>query len=336
MISTLIIGTGSIGERHLRAFQATGRCLVSACEPNEALRQKIEAIYACSVYPSLAEAFEANSFDAAILCTPANTHISIARACIAAGLHLLVEKPLSVSTEGVDELIAEAASRRVVVRVAYVHRSIPTIIAAREILQSGRLGSIRHVSVVAGQNFPSFRPSFASTYYAKRATGGGCIQDSLTHLFHAVEWLVAPITKVFCDASNQALETREVEDTVNVTARLQGDIPASFSCNQFQAPNEITITAHGLLGSIKIALHQQRLGVLLAGESCWTWTQIPPEERDAMFIRQAHAFLDATQGKSDTLASLAAGLQTLKVNLAALRSSDERTEITIEPPPLAR
>jgi hypothetical protein len=45
--------------------------------------------------------------------------------------------------------------------------------------------------------------------------------------------------------------------------------------------------------------------------------------------------LDATQGKSDTLASLAAGLQTLKVNLAALRSSDERTEITIEPPPLA-
>jgi predicted dehydrogenase len=325
MTSLLIIGTGSIGERHLRCFQSTGRCRVSACEPNDELRKTISERYGCETYSSLEDAFIAGPWDAAVICTPAHTHIPMARTCVAAGISVLIEKPLAVSLEGVEDLAAEATARQVAVRVAYVHRSIPTIMATREIAQSGRLGAVRHVTAISGQNFPTFRPAYASTYYAHRATGGGTIQDALTHIVHAVEWIVAPIESVFCDASHQALATREVEDTVNLIARLEGGIPASFVQNQFQAPNETTITLHGVQGSLRAEVHRQRVGLFLVGESDWTWTSLPAEDRDAMFVRQAEAFLNACAGQPDSLSTLAEASQTLKVNLAALKSSDRQT-----------
>lgn len=329
MKSILIIGTGSIGERHLRCFLATGRRKVAACEPNESLRKTIQEKYGCVVYASLDEALAAEAWDATVICTPAHTHIPIARQCVERGSHVLIEKPLSVSLEGIEELVTLASAKQVAVRVAYVHRSIPVVMAVRDIVRSGKIGEVRHVVVKAGQNFPGARPAYASTYYAKRASGGGCIQDGLTHVLHAVEWIIGPIERVYCDATHEALATKEVEDTVNLVARLRGNVPAAFTINQFQAPNEVTLSFNGLLGSVRAELHYQRYGILLMGESDWTWFDMPQEERDAMFIRQAEAFLDSTEGRPDYLSTLEDGLQTLKVNLAALKSSDTHQEVII-------
>ena len=327
--SILIIGIGSIGERHLRCFQSTGRCRVAACDPSAALREKISSHYGCEAHASVEDALAAGPWDAAVICTPANTHIPIARTCVAAGLSVLIEKPLSVSLDGLDALATEAESSGRVVRVAYTHRSIPTNIALREIVQSGQLGSLKHVTMVAGQNFPAGRPAYASTYYAQRSSGGGCIQDALTHLLHLVEWIVAPIETVYCEASHQALETADVEDTVNLIAKLEGGIPASFTTNQFQAPNELTLTLHGLKGSARAEIHRQRVGLLFLGDMEWTWTPLPTEERDATFVRQAKAFLNACEGKPDHLSTLAEATQTLRVNLAALQSSDTKCLVAI-------
>lgn len=329
MKSLLIIGTGSIGERHLRCFQATGRGEVAACEPNPTLRATIQERYGCKAFASLDEALAAGTWDASVICTPAHTHIPIAHRCLEHGSHILIEKPLAVSLEGIEELVALAASKQKVIRVAYVHRSIPVVASAREMVRSGRIGEVRHVVVTAGQNFPAARPAYASTYYARRSSGGGCIQDGLTHILHAVEWTMGPIERVYCDASHEALATEEVEDTVNLTARLQGNVPACFSINQFQAPNEVTLSFNGLLGSVRAEVHRQRYGIQLQGEPDWTWFDLPAEERDAMFIRQADGFLDAVDGMPDHLATLEDGLQTLKVNLAALQSADTRKEVII-------
>lgn len=329
MKSILIIGTGSIGERHLRCFKATDRCEVSACEPNEILRRKMVETYGCPAFPSVEEALKVGPWDAAVICTPAHTHIPIARQLLDQGSHLLIEKPLSTTLDGIDDLIRRAAEKQAVVRVAYVFRSIPVVVAMREALQTPGLTDIRHIVVTAGQDFPKARPAYASTYFARRETGGGCIQDALTHQVHAVEWLAGPIERVYCDASHEVLAEVKVEDTANLTARLHGGIAAAFTINQYQSPNELTLSFHGAGGSVRAELHENRLGVQLAGESDWTWQNFPVEERDAMFIRQAHSFLDAVEGRADNLATLEDAFQTLKVNLAALRSADLRQEIVL-------
>lgn len=329
MKSVLVVGTGSIGERHLRCFQNLESGVVAGCEPNAALREKIADTYGCEVFSALDEALASRSWTAVVICTPAHTHIPIATRCAEMGIHLLLEKPLSTSLDGIPALIQTAAGRGLVARVAYVHRSIPTVMAARKLLLSGVTGAVKHVVATAGQHFPTARPAYASTYFARRESGGGCIQDAITHTIHAVEWLVAPFTRVFCDASHQALAGVEVEDTVNVVGRLRGDIPVSVVQNQFQAPSELCITIHGLLGSVRVELHRQRVGFLPLGGQDWQWSDLPPEERDGMFVRQARSFLGAIDGEPDDLATLEDGLQTLKVNLAALRSADERKEFLI-------
>lgn len=329
MNSILIIGTGSIGERHLRCFQGLKRGQVGGCEPNEALRNRIEETYGCEVYASLDEALAARPWTIVVICTPANTHIPIARRCVEKGVHVLIEKPLAVSVEGVEELAGEISRRDVVVRVAYTHRSIAAVMKLKELLGSRQIGDIKHVVATVGQHFPTARPAYASTYFARRETGGGVIQDAITHVVHAVEWLVGPFVSVFCDASHQVLEGVEVEDTVNLIGRLRGGIPASLVQNQFQAVDELNITLHGLNGSLRADFQHQRVGVWMLGETDWQWTDLPQEERDAMYIRQAASFLDAVEGKPDNLATLEDGWQTLKVNIAAMQSSDQRKEIAI-------
>lgn len=328
MPSILIIGCGSIGERHLRCFQRTGRCEVSVCDANAKLLGEVAARYQVPQYAGLKEALAASKFDALVICTPAHTHLAIARQGAAHGAALFIEKPLSVSLEEVDETRDAIARAGCFTAVAYVYHCFPWVAQARDFLLQGDIGKPLQTMVVSGQNFPSFRPAYRDIYYAKREMGGGAIQDALTHIVNAMEWMVGPMTRVFCDASHQMLEGVTVEDTVNVTAR-HGGVLCSYAMNQFQAPNETMMLIHCERGSIKIESQGRRWGVLRHGETEWTWTQVPPLERDDLFIAQANAFLDGMEGKPTPLATFDEAVQTLKFNVAALRSSDTGLPITI-------
>src|SRR5207249_4411060 len=91
----LIIGVGSIGERHLRCFQATGRAELAFVEINESLRHAIAGRHGISrCYAHLEEAL-ADEPSAAVIATPAPLHVPLALCLAAAGIHVLMEKPLS-------------------------------------------------------------------------------------------------------------------------------------------------------------------------------------------------------------------------------------------------
>ncbi|MBE2285167.1 MAG: Gfo/Idh/MocA family oxidoreductase [Prosthecobacter sp.] len=320
MHSILIIGCGSIGERHLRCFQKTGRCEVSVCDANATLLADVAARYAVRSFASLREALDAQKFDALVICTPAHTHLAIAREGAAHGAALLIEKPLSVTLDGIEETRAAITQSGRFAAVAYVYHCFPWVAAAREFLQAGTLGHPLHASVVAGQHFPTFRPAYREIYYTRHETGGGAIQDALTHLVNAMEWMIGPMTRVFCDAAHQHLEGVTVEDTVNVTAR-HGQAMVSYAMTQFQASNEAVLQIHCENGSVKIESHLQRWGHINRGDKDWTWHTTPPLERDDLFIAQANAFLDGMESNACPLSTFDEAVQTLRFNRAALQSA---------------
>ncbi len=326
--SILIIGCGSIGERHLRCFQKTGRCTVTACDTNPALLTAMQERYGVPGHPSLDAALAQGSFTAAVICTPAHLHLPLALKLLRAGLHLFIEKPLAVDTALVPEMRAAIAQSGRHVAVAYVYHVMPWIIAVRQFLQACSLGAPLHVRCTAGQDFPRFRPSYRDIYYARHDQGGGAIQDALTHIVNGVEWLIGPCTQVYCDTATQALEGVTVEDTVNISAR-HGPVLASYCMTQFQAPYENTIVIHCRKGSVKIDIPAQRWGVLKHGEDEWTWNTTPPLERDDLFIAQANAFLDGMAGRPGPLCTFEEAAQTLNFNLAALRSAATHLPVAI-------
>lgn len=333
----LVIGVGSIGERHLRCFQATGRCELSFVEINSELRQTIAERYGVQGYSGLDEALEQPAGQRpaiTVVCTPAHLHVPMAVRLAEAGIHLLIEKPLSTSLDGIETLQGVIERRGVTCSVAYVYRAHPMLTAIREAIQSGRFGQPLELVAVGGQHFPTYRPAYRDIYYKDRATGGGAIQDALTHIINAGEWLIGPVTRLVADAAHQRLEGVAVEDTVHVLARHsfqnQCDVLASYSLNQHQAANENTITVVCERGTVRFEGHENRWRWLATPGEAWHHEQHPPLERDALFIAQANQFLDAVEGHRPPACSLHEGLQTLRVNLAALASTDGGGWQTIE------
>jgi predicted dehydrogenase len=243
----------------------------------------------------------------------------MAQKAVDAGLNVLIEKPLAVSVDGVDELKTSIERRELICGIAYVLRSHPSLAAMKDAIHSGEYGSPVQVYVTAGQHFPSFRPAYSQTYYYSRATGGGAIQDAMTHLTNATEWLVGPITRVIADAAHRVLPDVDVEDVVHFIAR-HGTVLGSYSLNQFQSPDEVTITVVCEKGTLRYEGHKDRMRAMKSPGSSWDDHPAVDLDRDSLFIKQAHSFLDALEGHAKLLCSLGEGVQSLHVNLALLES----------------
>jgi predicted dehydrogenase len=316
----LIIGTGSIGERHLRCFAATGRTVVSFCEVQAERRQAVAERYGVPrAYASIEAAIQ-QPHDLAVIATPAPAHVPMALQLTDAGLHVLIEKPLSTTLGGIAELQRRADGKQLVIGVAYVYRAHPALQAMRRALADGQFGQPVEIVAMCGQHFPTYRPAYREIYYTDQATGGGAIQDALTHVINAGEYLVGPVDRVVADAAHQVLEGVAVEDTVHVLTR-HGSVLGCYSLNQHQAPNEAVIRVICERGTAQFEMHQQRWRWMTEPGGPWHDEPAFVSDRDALFVAQAHAFLDAVEGRSEPLCSLADGLQTLRVNLSVLQAA---------------
>ena len=320
--SLLVVGAGSIGERHLRCFLRTGRVQPAICEINAELRRRIAERYEIDrAYPDLNTAL-GDSFDAAVICTPAHLHLALARALAEAGMHVLIEKPLGTSLEGIAELKETLRRKRLVAAMAYVLRCHPSLRAMREAIRSGRFGRPLQLVTCCGQHFPTFRPAYREIYYKDRATGGGAIQDALAHQINAGEWIVGPIDRLTTDAAHQGLDGVEVEDTVGVLAR-HGGVLGFYALNQYQAPNEITTTVVCQRGTARWELHRHRWMWMETPNSTWQEESAGEIQRDDLFVDQANAFLDAIEGRRPPVCTLQEGIQTQRAIQAALESAEQ-------------
>ena len=214
----LIVGAGSIGERHLRAFRRLLPGGIGICESDAKRLRSVSRTHDIKqCFGSVEEALH-QSWDAAVIATPADSHLPIAMKLALADIPLLIEKPLGVTEEGAAELIEQGRDLTMV--VGYLFRTHPALLALRRAIRGGRFGRPLQIVVLRGTHVPTRRPQYRKIYAVDRARGGGAIQDVLTHLYDAGQWLVGPITELAADAAHLYLQGVEVEDTVQVLGRL--------------------------------------------------------------------------------------------------------------------
>lgn len=316
----LVIGVGSIGERHVRCVQTTGRCDLAICEPNAELREDVSQRYGVEEsYADLDSALNGD-FDTAIVAAPAQLHVPMAQSLADVGIHMLIEKPLSLSLDGVERLRATVADKGLVTAVGFSHRANPLVAGMREFVKMGKLGRIVEMRVVCGHHFPTHRPAYADIYFNSYETGGGAINDMVPHLYNAAEWLAGPMTRVVVDADHLRLDRVTVEDTVNALAR-HGDVMASYASDLHQPSYELTIHLICEKGECRVDYHMNRWAWMDEPESTWTeGSEKMSAERDDMYIHQDSCFLDAVEGKGDVLCTLDDGVHTLKSTLASHES----------------
>jgi len=324
----LVVGGGSIGERHLRCLLKTGRVRASLCDVSPAIRERLASDYEVAATFDDYDAVDPSAFDAVVICTPANIHVSMARRAVEAGCHVLCEKPLSTRLDGVDELAAAIERKGVVFGVAYVSRAMPPLAELKRRIDQGEIGQVMSAVASSGQHFPTYRPAYREIYYTDRATGGGALQDAVTHPLNYVQWCMGPVASVCCEADHLVLPGVEVEDTASLILRFR-DSPAigTITLNQFQTNNTGFYEFAGTEGTLRFESPPGRLGV--CKDEQWTWSDPQTFERDDFFVLQAEAFLKNVEQRTTPVCTLADAADTLRTILAALQSAEQGRRVAL-------
>src|SRR5215204_826846 len=139
-----IAGTGFIGRVHARSARLAGAHLVGiAASSPESARAAADELGADRAFDSAEALVRDPDVDVVHICTPNHLHVPLAEAALAAGKHVICEKPLATDVPGAERLVAAAASAGREAAVPFVYRYYPTVREARERLASGRSGAVR-------------------------------------------------------------------------------------------------------------------------------------------------------------------------------------------------
>ena len=325
MHDILVIGAGSIGERHICCFLKTGRARVSVCEIDRALLGRVENDYDLSqACEDFGDALSSNP-KAVVIAAPAHLHIPMAIRAAEAGCHLLIEKPLSTDISGVEDLKRRLFEQRLVAHVGYTFRHHPLVAKVKDQIDQGRWGLPLQLTIVSGQHFPTYRPAYRDIYYARHETGGGAVQDALTHFLDTAQWWLGSIDRLTGDMKHLSLEGVEVEDTINVLAR-HGDIMGSYHFNQHQYPNESTFILVCERSTLRLELCANRLRIMDRPDGDWEDEVCNEFHRDDAFINQANSYLDAIEGQPSISCTIDEAKHTLGCQMALLEEAKQSSQ----------
>jgi predicted dehydrogenase/nucleoside-diphosphate-sugar epimerase len=148
VIRAAIVGTGFIADFHARGIASSpGVELVAVCDANLGAAQAFGAMRGVKAYGSVDEMMAQDRIDAVHVLTPPDFHHSVAKRCLEAGAHVFVEKPLCVSVAEIDDLIAVAAAKGLVIGVNHSMTYIPAYDLLRARVLDRDLGPIDHITI---------------------------------------------------------------------------------------------------------------------------------------------------------------------------------------------
>ena len=193
-----LIGTGFMGRMHTHAWRTAPRFFDLPYEPLPTLlvgrRAGATADAAARLgWPEYSirwqEAIERDDIDVIDICTPGDTHGEIALAALAAGKHVLCEKPLANSVAEAEEMAAAASAATGTAMCGFSYRRTPALALARQLITEGRVGEIRHVRAQYLQDWLS-DPDAPHTWRMDRTrAGSGTLGDIGAHSIDTAQWL---------------------------------------------------------------------------------------------------------------------------------------------------
>lgn len=257
------------------------------------------------------------------VCNPSSLHLEVALAAAEAGAHLFLEKPLATQWEGVERLQTLVAEKGLVVTVGFQLRYDPGLEQIAAWLRAGRLGRVASALFVNGEYLPDMHPweDYRTGYAARRDLGGGNLHTQC-HDLDLARWLFGMPTRVFALAGQGSGLELEVEDatTLLLDCEREGQrVPVTIQLDYLRRPAERRLSVVGELGRIEWD-HPSRKASLIPLEGEPEVLSFSDFERNQLFEAELGEFLAAVGGGPPPRAGLEAGLDCLRIALAAHRS----------------
>jgi len=322
-----IVGLGSIGKRHLRLIKEIRpnievtliRSGVGPYSPEEDMVERV-------VF-SIDEALK-YGIDAAIISSPAPFHVEQSIRLLKAGVHLLIEKPLSDRLDNLDNLVRVANESNTKVMVGYVLRYDPAAIEFKKMIESDEIGALMHINIECGSYLPDWRPGhdYKKTVSALSNLGGGVLNE-LSHELDYFHWFFGKPTFVFSRLKNSKTLEIDVEDQADMLFTTNSDISAVMQID-FNRRHPV-----------RICTLQTTKGELIwnAGEKSVEWSpssgktkkEIFDFNRDYIYKEQLEHFIDCVENNIQPMVTLHDGVVVVKMIDSIRKSNLERKMVAL-------
>ncbi|HXG70982.1 MAG TPA: Gfo/Idh/MocA family oxidoreductase [Gemmatimonadaceae bacterium] len=212
-----ILGAGNISDTHVRAAQALAGVGISAVySPTLSNAQRLADAAGAAAYDDLARFLAHTPLDLVLIGSPPGLHAEQAITAIERGLHVLIEKPLDVSSARVSAVIAAAAKGRVQVGVFFQDRLKPDIVRVKSLIENQRLGKpVMASGRVKWHRAPDY---YGDSRWRGRTAldGGGALMSQGIHTVDLLQWMFGPVVSVTAAIATR-IHAIESEDTAAAT-----------------------------------------------------------------------------------------------------------------------
>ena len=333
----LIAGLGSVGRRHMRNLVALGEKDIVLYRTRKATMPEDE-LAGYPIETDLREALKKHKPDAVIVANPTSLHLDTAIPAAEAGCHILLEKPISYSTERLDQLEKVVKKSGSKVLVAFQFRFHPSLIKAKQLISDGEIGRVISAHVHFGEYLPAWHPweDYRKGYAARADMGGGVVLTQC-HALDYLPWLVGKVKSVWGFTAKLSDLEVDVEDTAKIGLRFESGALGSLHLDFNQQPPSHRFEVIGTKGTLKWDLSNGAtriyraspeslaistgMGIKAGGE----WEAYPLAdgwERNLMFLEQMKHFVAVVRGEVEPICTLDDGVRVMKLISAVHQSQN--------------
>ena len=344
-IRILMIGLGSIGQRHLRNLYAHfGHDAEFLAYRVRGLQRTFSDTMAIRPGVSLEEEYHIRSFsdlDQALAEKPdlvyvtniTSMHIPCAMKAVEAGCDVFLEKPISNDAAGVSQLVQTARKNGCVVFVGFQNRYNPAVKMLRETVHSGKYGKIIAVHAELGERLTTMHTyeNYAETYMARRDQGGGVVMNQLIHELDYLQWIFGQPDTVYALSGKNSTLSIDVEDYCDAVFQIRssdGEFPISVHADFFQCPPtrrcKVVFEKGWASADLLTAAYTETVNDQAQV------TGFPNFKRNDMFVEEMKDFLTAVKERRQQMLTLEDGMVSLRMALAIKRSVQENAVVTVD------
>lgn len=252
-IGFAIVGCGRIAQRHAEHIAKFGK-LIAACDIVKEKSDAFRDTYGAKSYGSLDELLmNLEGIDVVSICSPNGLHAEHAIKCLNSGVHVLCEKPLSISVNDCGEMIKAAEKNNKRLFAIKQNRFNPPVEAVKQAIDEGKLGKIYSIQLNCfwNRNEAYYHNSWKGT----KDMDGGTLYTQFSHFIDLLYWMIGDVKRAYALTSNFAHENIiEFEDTgVVILEFYTGAIGSiNYTVNSFAKNMEGSLTIFAEKGTVKI------------------------------------------------------------------------------------
>mgnify|MGYP005627619073 FL=1 len=324
MIKAIVIGYGSIGKRHVKNLLSLSDIQVIVYTKREDLKEENKKII---FYDSLQKCLDEKP-TIGFVANKTSDHMKTATILAQNGINIFLEKPLSDSMKGVNNLLKIVNRKKLITLMGCNLRFYPPIMKIKKCIEENKIGRIISVQVENGSYLPDWHPyeDYSKGYAAKKNLGGGVILSQI-HEIDYLYWFFGEIDYISSISGKHSDLDLDVEDISISILKFKNKILGELHIDFLQRPQFKRCKIRGVKGIIEWNSNENIVKKFNIKDQQWKIIPIKnnykltsKKKNNSMYVEEIKHFLKCVKNQTETINPLTQGIETLKIALRIKKS----------------